>query len=248
MQELKTYLIVIILLGLSLSFRTYESKPKSQIIFWDTFSDTSSYFPEVTLNATCKEYEGCNHAGYLPKKWLYNWTYTYEGDWRQAFYCIPEGKNYLEQSGRAACKIGDMRIIANANIPEDIQKYSIDFKQYKHDNDPIYYILGGDSSGHQGLEIGFQNQLPQTDSTIQDAFLLGHYKNGTRVNMSKNWRRWMPIHIEVDFDKKRITWLMDGQVVLHENLNQFVQGGYFGIRQCYDRGTRFDDFKITIWK
>lgn len=218
------------------------------VVFFDNFNDEQSYFSEPTLNATNKEYVNSIKEGHLPKKWKYTWNYSYEGDWRQAFFCIPKGEGHMEQAGRSACieSLGNFRIITNVPLPEYADRYIIEFKQWKGDNDPFFYLINTDTNGY-GVEIGYENQLPGTDTNSNDAYIKGDINNGSIVKSMGTRFVWMDVKIDVRVSDKYLIWKMNDQVMAYGRVNKLKQGGYFGLRTCYDRYTKFDDFKITIY-
>lgn len=219
---------------------------QNTVIFSDDFNSADSYHTETTLNATCKEYTSCMEEGHLLKKWIYTWNYSYEGDWRQAFYSVPKGASYMEQSGRSAANLDNYRLLANTPVPSDAERYIVEFKLYKADNDPIFFLLGADIWGNSGVEIGYENQLPGTDQNAPDAYLKGHLLPDTKVVGMGTRGVWWNVKIDVRVSDKFIVWTMNDKLMAQGRLYNIKNGGYFGMYVKYDRGSRFDDFKITV--
>ncbi len=223
---------------------------ESRLIFFDDFNSSDSFHLELTPNSTNKVYKTNSlKEGHLPKKWNYSWDYQYlEGDWKQAFYVVAPGETHMTQAGRSGSYFGEdpYRITADVELPETATRYTIELKQYKHDNDPIYYVLGADENGRDGVEIGYENQLPGTDETVSDAYLRGTLCEGLVLEDRAYWREWTDVRIEVDVSNKRIAWYMGGDQVIDAYARDLKPGGYFGIYMHYERGTKFDDVKITV--
>ena len=57
-------------------------------------------------------------------------------------------------------------------------------------------------------------------------------------------KEWKSHRIEVE--GRTIRWFQDDRLLLSGEVEKLKSGGYFGIRQRYERGTRYDDVKITI--
>jgi hypothetical protein len=239
--------IVTSLLVLSWTLRAPVPAPEGEVIFFDDFNTRASYESTLTRNATNKEYTNNSlREGHRLTKWNYSWDYSYEGSWRQAFYVVPEGKTYMEQAGRSA-KDQDNRITARALIPDTAVGYVVELRQYKNDNDPLYYLIGCDPNGHHGIEFGYENQIPTTDKTVKDMYLRGTFGDGVFIEGMAKHRQWTDVTIEVDVPRKFVTWRMDGTIVSRGYVADLRPGGCFGIWMSYERGTRFDDVKITVY-
>lgn len=153
----------------------------------------------------------------------------------------------MTQAGRSGCFGGySHRITADAEIPNDIDRYKITFKQFKSDTDPIYYVLGADKKGKNGVEFGFENQLPGTDTTVNDAYLRGVFGDGVFKEGRAFHREWVEVEIQVDVRRKLVIWMMGGKLISSGYVKDQWPGGLFGVYSCYDRNSKFDDFRITV--
>lgn len=219
----------------------------SKVIFKDTFNHKNSYQSALTKNATVKEYgENAMAEGHLLTKWNYSWTYDENGDWKQAFYVVPPGKKYMEQAGRSA-HFGNYRLMANQAIPKNITEYQITFDLWKNDNDPVFFLLGASINGDGGIRFAFENQLPGTDKTVNTLYTRGAL--GDHIINNKDFlRKWMKHKIHVNQATKIVSWSVNGEILLEEKVENLPLGGYFGLLQHYERGTRYDNFKIQVLK
>ena len=213
------------------------------ILFADDFNTPESYHEALTKNATTKEYgENALASGHLLKKWNYSWSYAYDSAWTQAFYVVPDGKDYMEQAGRSAAP-GNYRLVTNTAVPERVKKYEIQFKQRKSDNDPVFFHIGTDAQGNGGIKFGYENQLPGSDKTVDSVYTRGDL--GTTMIPGKAYfRRWAEHSLTVDVRTKEVTWKVNGEVILSAQVEQLKPGGHFALSQHYERGTRYDDVKI----
>ena len=214
------------------------------LIFEDNFNDTSSYYPTLTKNATCQEYTNCDEYGYLLKKWIYNWDYKPSGDWTQAFYCVPPFTTYMAQNGRSSGHEYFYKVLANVAVPETAKKYIITFRQYKNDNDRVFYLFGTDIKGNNGVEIGYQNQIPGTDTNTSYATIVGDINSGAQIPNAAAHKVWVTVRIEVDVEKKLVKWTQGNTIMVEGTAPHLKPGGYFAINMRSERRTRFDDFKI----
>ena len=57
-------------------------------------------------------------------------------------------------------------------------------------------------------------------------------------------RQWVSHQIEIS--GQRIVWRQNGIEILAGNVATLRPGGFFGIRQRYERGTRYDDVHIVM--
>ncbi|MGF1482913.1 MAG: hypothetical protein ACFBZ8_00955 [Opitutales bacterium] len=224
---------------------------RTRVIFEDDFETEASYEPEKILNATFKQYvDRSLYDGYPLKKWRLCWDYVYEGRWTQAFYVRHPNEGVMIQGGRSACNDNDgvpYRILADVEIPAEAIQYTITFRQLKKDNDPVHYLLGADANGVTEIDFGFMNQLPQSDVTTTDLYTRGilfgdHVLYRDKVRMNE----WVDVKIEVDVVTKMVRWTLDGQLIGEAWAQTLPPGGYFGMYMCWERDTRFDDFKIEI--
>ena len=223
----------------------WACSPSEKVIFEDDFNTSDSYYEDLTKNATFKEYgENSLEKGHLLKKWNYSWPYSFDSVWLQAFYCVPDSADYMEQAGRSAGP-GNYRIIANAEIPADAKSYEISFRQWKNDNDPVYFLLGTNAAGEGGIRFGYENQLPRTDHTVDTLYFRGVLGNAV-IPGHTHFRTWADHKIMVDQVTKEISWFANEEEIVKSKVEDFSPGGYFGLSQSYERGTRYDDFKITV--
>ncbi len=219
----------------------------SNVIFSDDFDTQESYYNELTRNATQKEYgENALYEGHLLKNWIYSWDYSFDGDWTQAFYVVPKGKDYMEQAGRSAAP-GNYRLITKTKIPENVHHYEITFRQFKNDNDPIFYHLGTNEKGDGGVKFGYMNQVPETDSTVNRVYMLGDL--GEQIIEDKSYfRKWANHKLSVNSESKEIKWFVNGELIFSGQSDKLPHGGHFTLSQKYERGTRYDDIEITALK
>ncbi len=223
-----------------------ESKVK--ILFEDSFDESSRGVRERN-RVVDPEPEGMGYTtdtpyGYRLKKWL---IADEEPDkQRRAFWCIPERKNgevmpYMQQSARSHNSI----CYARTMVPDHARSYTIEFKQWLNDNDTIGFILGASQPlmDHDGVEFSYQRQLPGTDTTVKDIYYKGVLGEGI-IKGEAGMKQWKSHRIEVQ--GKEISWYQNGKLLLSGTADSLNPGGYFGIRQRYERGTRYDDVKISI--
>ncbi|MGF1447967.1 MAG: hypothetical protein ACFB20_00970 [Opitutales bacterium] len=237
------------LLTLSSLSAEESSTTTERVLFEDDFETPESYHEALTLNATFKQYvDRSLYDGHLLKKWRMCWDYAYEGRWTQAFWVRHPQEGVMIQGGRSACNDPEpYRIVADVEIPAEAVAYTITFRQLKKDNDPIHYLLGADANGNGGVDFGFMNQLPQSDVTTTDLYTRGvlfgdHILHRDRVRMNV----WVDVEIQVDVSTKMVRWTLDGQLIGEAWAEDLESGGYFGMYACWDRDSRFDDFKIVV--
>lgn len=182
--------------------------------------------------------------GYRMKQWI---VADAEPDKsRRSFWCIPERadgavETYAQQSARSHDSIAFTGIA----LPAGATDYAIEFRQWCNDNDTIAFVLGATRPimAHDGVEFGYQRQLPGTDTTVKDIYYKGALGEGKIENQAM-MRQWADHRIEVRGTK--ISWSQNGVTLLERVVATLKPGGYFGIRQRYERGTRYDDVKITL--
>lgn len=163
---------------------------------------------------------------------------------RRGFWCIPEHRDgvvqdFMRQAGRSHDSIA----FAGTPVPADVPRYTVRFRQWAEDNDYIGYIVGASAPvlPHDGVEFGYARQLPGTDETVEDAHVRGAL--GQRVVAGEaRMRTWVEHRIEVD--GTRIRWFQGDTLMAEGTAPALRPGGYFGIRQRYERGTRYDDVVI----
>jgi hypothetical protein len=165
---------------------------------------------------------------------------------RRAFWCIPERADgtveaYAQQSARSHNSI----CFAATPLPAGAAHYAVEFRQWCNDNDTIAYILGASRPVlvHDGAEFGYQRQLPGTDTTVEDIHYKGALGEG-KIAGRAMMRRWAAHRIEVR--GTHVAWRQDGVLLLQGEVPALRPGGYFGIRQRYERGTRYDDVRIVL--
>lgn len=215
-------------------------------LFSDDFNTSSSYEDQIVPNATVQEYgDNALKEGHLLKKWNYSWTYDPKGDWKQAFYVVPVGKTYMEQAGRSA-HFGNYRLVANTEIPSSATKYEIRFKQWKNDNDPVFFLLGTDAKGDGGIRFGYENQLPETDKTVDTVYTRGAL-GSVQIPGKSYFRKWAEHSIMVNVTDKQVQWAVNGETLIKTKIEDLKPGGHFALSQHYERGTRYDDVEINVY-
>ncbi len=183
-------------------------------------------------------------AGFALKHWI---IADVEADGpRRSFWVIPQRANgevdgFAEQAGRSRNSIA----YAGKPIPNKATHYVVEFKQRANDNDYIGFVLGAQKPviTHDGVEIGYMRQIPGTDDTVDDIYYRGPFGRG-RIDGKAKRRRWVEHRFEVR--GQHVSWSQDGEVLLAGSVSTLRPGGWFGIRQSYERGTRYDDVKITV--
>lgn len=133
-------------------------------------------------------------------------------------------------------------------IPKDVDRYIIELKQFKRDNDRIYYFVGADKKGYDGIEFGYQNQLPGTESSVNDMYLVGQFGSRVYIEEMAHFRQWVNVEIDVDVKNRFIKWKMGEKIVSQGYVKELKPGGYFGIYMCFESGTKYDDVKINTYK
>lgn len=220
-----------------------DKKNKSDILFSDSFSVASqgNYQENVIqlpppdgLGYTWKVLPG----GHLPVNWILADELN-DDDPKKGFWVIPVDSGYLEQGGRSHNSV----LFAKTPVPEGINSFEIKFKQYRGDNDPIAYVLGASEPSHnQGFEIGYMTQVPGTDSTTNDAYIIGELGEKMIESMALN-HQWTDHNIKVNNDS--LAWFVNEHLMIKGKVDHPTHG-YFGIRHRYERGTRYDDVAIKI--
>jgi hypothetical protein len=167
---------------------------------------------------------------------------------RRGFWCIPERADgaveaFMIQAGRSHNSIA----YAAAPVPKSATHYIVEFRQWAADNDYIGYIIGASAPTmqHDGVEVGYERQLPGTDTTSRDIFYRGALGTG-RIEGEARMRTWVLHRLEVEGDVVR--WFQNGTKLLEGRVPALKPGGYFGLRHRYDRGTRYDDVVIRMIK
>lgn len=188
-------------------------------------------------------YETDASYGFEMKNWIIADRHASENV--RSFWCVPERvdgtvEEYAQQAGRSKNSIAYARI----PLPNGMSKYTIEFRQWCNDNDYIGFIVGASKPEikHDGIEFGYTRQLPGTDTTVKDAYVMGDL--GEKMVPGQAWmRQWVQHRITVD--GKNIQWTQNGKLTVNGHAESLSAGGYFGIRQRYERGTRYDDFLIS---
>jgi len=222
-----------------------EKEPVPIVLFEDTFGKDSE--GEYIANVIgLPEPEG------LGIKWKVlpggqkpvNWVLSDECDPsepRKGMWVIPADSGYLHQGGRSKNSV----LFAKKTIPANVVDYDIKFKQNRGDNDKIMYLLGAPEPDWQwSTEIGCEIQVPGTDSTTNDAYILGSLGNA-KIDGAAFHHAWANHKIEVR--SENVKWTCN-DVLMAEGKIEGLKPGYFGIRQRYERNTLYDDVKITILK
>lgn len=242
MQKL-IFLFPVMIISILISCNSGNKSTEPVVLFSDSFdiSSQGGYQENVVhlpppkgLGFIWKVLEG----GYLPVNWILSDEYQPD-DPLKGFWVIPPDKGYMEQGGRSVNSV----LFAKTPIPEEAENFVISFKQYRGDNDPITYVLGAEEPDlARGFEFGYETQVPGTDSTTRNAFVFGALGDKVMEGMALN-HRWANHKIEVNNDT--ISWIVNDSLMIQGQVNQPTHG-YFGIRQRYERGTRYDDVKIEI--
>ncbi len=236
-------LVVITMSNLFCSCKSPAKGPSPKLLFEDHFDQQScgayreniiQLPPPAGLGFTWKVTAG----GFDPVNWVFSDELENDNP-KKGFWVIPPDSGYLEQAGRSHNSV----LFANTPIPEDCKHYLISFKQYRNDNDPILYVIGArQPNWNQGMEFGYMTQEPGTDSTTNHAFTLGIVGETLVENMAFS-HQWVEHTIEVQGNS--IRWNINEHPVGKAEIAG-PKSGYFGIRQKYERGTRYDDFKIIL--
>ena len=216
-----------------------------QTLFEDSFGNDSQgeyqkniiqLPPPEGLGYTYKVLEG----GHLPTKWILADELS-PTDPKKGFWVIPADSGYLEQGGRSHNSV----LFANTPIPPEAKGFTIKFKQYRGDNDPITYVLGAtEPAWDQGFELGYMSQVPGTDSTTNNAYIIGALGETMVEDMAYN-HEWADHMIRAENDT--LAWYVNDQLLIKKYADRPMDG-YFGIRHRYERGTRYDDVVVMIDK
>lgn len=99
------------------------------------------------------------------------------------------------------------------------------------------------SASSRAAEFGCQRQLPGTDTTVKDINSKGAPGEGM-IPVQALMRQWVSHRIEIS--GQRIVWRQNGIEILAGNVATLRPGGFFGIHQRYERGTRYDDVRIVV--
>jgi hypothetical protein len=204
------------------------------VLFEDDFSNTSQgeYVeniihlpPPQGLGYTWKVLEG----GYLPSKWIYS-DELEPDEPRKGFWVIPADSGYLSQGGRSHNSV----LFADTSIPADVENYSITFRQFRGDNDPIMFVLGAQTPVFDsGYEIGYMIQVPGTDSTTNNAFIRGAL--GEQIVENAAFAHEWAQH-KIDVQGQQVKWTCNNKLMA-EGIIDGLKPGYFGIRHRYERNT-----------
>ena len=219
-----------------------------QVVFEDTFGPDSrgalAPNPVLTPPPEGMGYESNVPDGYELRRWIV--ADAEANGPRRAFWVIPRDRegnvaDYAEQAGRSRNSIA----FAGTPLPAGARRYVIEFRQWAHDNDTIGFALGATSPvvDHDGVEISYQRQLPGTDETVPDIYYRSPWGEG-RIAGKAALYEWAQHRIEVNGNHLR--WSQNGEALLAGSIDRELLGGWFGIRQRYERGTRYDDVRITV--
>jgi hypothetical protein len=148
----------------------------------------------------------------------------------------------MQQAGRSHNSV----LFANTPLPEGTKDFDITFRQKREDNDPIMYLLGANEPIlNKGFEFGYMTQVPGTDSTTVDAFVSGELGESVIPGMAL-MHQWANHTIKVRGDS--VSWFTEGILMASSVVPGKPKTGYFGIRQQYERNTKYDDVKIVVFK
>ena len=179
--------------------------------------------------------------GHLPVKWTMVDEIPFPEP-KKGFWVIPPDSGYMEQGGRSHNSV----LFANVPVPEKTENYDISFRQYRADNDYIGYLIGlPEPALKGGIEFGYMIQVPGTDSTTVNGYLQGDLGELVAPDLACP-HQWANHHIKVRGDS--ISWFQEGKLMAGSVIAGKSKTGYFGIRQRYERGTRYDDLKIVVLK
>ena len=215
-----------------------------RVLFQDSF-DTDSQGEYVENVLQLPPPEGLGFTGHvLPGGHVpLNWTHSDELDLRdpkKGLWVIPPDSGYMEQGGRSHNSV----LFAKTPIPEDVESIDISFRQYRADNDPVMFVFGAtEPVWDQGWEFGYMTQVPDTDSTTTDAYVSGIAGDTIIVAGAAFQEEWASHRIQIRGSNLR--WTINELVLVDDTITEPISG-YFGIRQKYERGTRYDDFQITL--
>lgn len=232
-----------LILGLLIVISISCSTDRTGIIFEDSFGKESQgelrhnviqLPPPQGLAYTWQVLE----KGYDPVNWLMV-DELEDNDPKKGFWVIPPDSAYLQQAGRSHNSI----LFCLTPVKKKVESYDILFKQDRRDNDYIGYIIGAPEPAlDAGIEFGYMTQIPDTDSTVNDAYISGVFGISHAPEMAL-MQTWIDHRIEVRGSS--ISWVMDGELIYAGTVSGKPLHGYFGIRQRYDRNTRYDDVKIV---
>lgn len=221
-----------------------SKKSEKTILFEDSFDeDSQGEFVENVVQLPPPEGLGYKWkvltGGYLPSNWILADEIEYPLP-KKGFWVIPKDSSFLEQGGRSHNSV----LYAKTPIPEGTTNFDISFIQYRGDNDRIMYVIGAKEPRWDAeTEFGYMIQVPGTDSTTNDAYVSG-ILGDTLVQGMAFQHVWADHKIEVRGNK--ISWYINDNLMIEGETEQ-PTSGYFGIRQRYERGTRYDDVKIEIF-
>ncbi len=222
-----------------------EKEPVPIVLFEDNFdSDSEGEYIEnviglpepVGLGIKWKVLPG----GQKPVNWILS-DECEPSDPKKGMWVIPADSGYMHQGGRSKNSV----LFANKPVPDDVEHYIIEFKQWRGDNDKIMFVIGAPQPDWQwSTEIGCEIQVPGTDSTTTDAYVLGSLGNAKIEGVALH-HEWADYKIEVKGEN--VKWTCN-DILMAEGTIEGLKPGYFGIRQRYERNTFYDDVKITILK
>jgi len=244
MKNLILFVLAAIVFACSTSSQKNNERQQVLLVFFEDTFDKDSEGEYIKNVIGLPEPEGLGikwkvlPGGNEPVNWILSDSCE-PSEPRKGMWVIPPNSGYMEQGGRSSNSV----LFINKPIPVQIQNYDILFKQYRNDNDPIMYVLGAAEPHHEaGFEFGCMIQVPGTDSTTNNAYIMGALGD-TIVEEAAYRHVWAENIIEVRGENVR--WLVNGNLMAKGRIEGLTPGN-FGIRQRYERGTRFDDVKITI--
>ena len=174
-----------------------------------------------------------------------NWKIVDElgpDDPNRGFWVVHPDSAFLQQGGISHNSV----LFCRTPLPYGSVSYDISFRQYRGDNGYIGYIIGAkEMELNQGIEFGYVTRVPGTDSTVNDAFIAGTFGEKVVTGMAL-MNTWAEHRIEVRGNF--IAWYINDSIVMMGEQYDYSTDGHFGIRQKYDRNTRYDDVRIMVYR
>lgn len=185
-------------------------------------------------------YSSKHHRGYKPLKWIWSEPNGLSHP-QKGFWVIAEKEDVLIQAGRSI----PSAVFAGQAVPTGTTHYDIEFAEFRNDNDYIGYIVGASAPefAHDGVEFGYETQIPLTDQTTPNLYYRGALGAGVLADRAYP-RQWARHRIEIR--GQRLRWLIEDRLVVERTVSALRPGGYFGITHRSERDTRYDDVRITV--
>jgi hypothetical protein len=222
-----------------------EKESSHVVLFEDHFNyESQGAFVENVIHLPPPQGLGYDwkvlEGGFIPSKWIHS-DELQPDDPKKGFWVIPADSGYLAQGGRSHNSV----LFAGIPVPADTEEYTITFRQMRGDNDPIMFVLGApEPVFNSGYEIGYMIQVPGTDSTTNNAFIIGAL--GEMVVEEAAFAHTWAEH-QIDVQGQQVKWTCNNKLMA-EGTIEGLKPGYFGIRHRYERNTYYDDVKITLLK